>query len=219
MRMPKLVYSADRRRAALSQASDLEILAALREGEEAALDELVERKTQPLIQAVYRLVGDLEEARDIVQVTLLKVWENREKFDPRWSPNTWIFRIATNLAIDHLRSRRTRERVAEPVRVHLRQVASGQSEHELSGLQHREVMQIFQRLAGDLTDKQRAVFVLREIEERPSHEVAAILGCRESTVRNHLFNARKVLRRELLKQYPEYAGSYGEPELEQEVAL
>jgi DNA-directed RNA polymerase specialized sigma24 family protein len=48
------------------------------------------------------------------------------------------------------------------------------------------------------------VFVLREIEGRPSQEVARILGCRESTVRNHLFNARKVLRDRLLEQYPEY---------------
>ena len=49
-------------------------------------------------------IGDAlrEEARDVVQVTFLRLWENRRKFDDRWSPNTWIYRIATNLAIDVL---------------------------------------------------------------------------------------------------------------------
>ena len=50
------------------------------------------------------------------------------------------------------------------------------------------------------------VFLLREVEGLAAAEVAEILDCRESTVRNHLFNARKVLRRELLRRYPEYAG-------------
>jgi DNA-directed RNA polymerase specialized sigma24 family protein len=52
------------------------------------------------------------------------------------------------------------------------------------------------------------VFLLREMEGLSSPEVAEILGCRESTVRNHLFNARKILRRELLRRYPEYAAGF-----------
>ncbi|MCB1058488.1 MAG: RNA polymerase sigma factor [Acidobacteria bacterium] len=208
--MPELVYSETRHRAGLKEASDLELLEALQQDDEAALDALIERKTQPLIQAAYRILGDLEEARDVVQMTFLRVWEKRASYDARWSPNTWIFRITTNLAIDHLRSRRTRERGTDPVRHHLRQVADRQNDHELSQLQQGEVMGIFRELAGELTERQRAVFVLREIEGKSSQEVAEAVGCRESTVRNHLFNARKVLRRELLSRYPEYAAAYGE---------
>jgi RNA polymerase sigma-70 factor (ECF subfamily) len=201
---PTLVYSAPRAEP-WAEKSDPELLDALAQDQEEALDELIRRKTKPLMQAVYRILSDLEESRDVVQMAFVRIWENRGKFDPRWSPNTWIFRIATNLAIDLLRSRRTRERSADPVRRHLRQVADGQGQRELSNLERREVMQIFERLADQLTEKQRAVFLLREVEGRPSQEVAEIVGCRESTVRNHLFNARKVLREELVKQYPEYA--------------
>lgn len=207
-RGPRLAYSSSRHRRDLREADDREVLGALRGGDEAALDELIRRKTEPLIQVVYRVLGDVEEARDVVQVAFLKVWENRESYDPRWSPNTWIYRIASNLAIDHLRSRKSRERHNEPYRVHLQDRSDTQSRRRRSELHAEEVMRIFHRLAEELTEKQRSVFLLREIEGLPSAEVAEIVGCRESTVRNHLFNARKILRRELLARYPEYARGY-----------
>ena len=73
-------------------------------------------------------------------------------------------------------------------------------------------MRIFQELSSELTDKQKAVFLLREVEGRPSKEVAEVVGCRESTVRNHLFNARKILRKLIIERYPEYARHYLEQE-------
>jgi RNA polymerase sigma-70 factor (ECF subfamily) len=193
-----------------ADASDRELLLGIREGEEAALNELIGRKTKPLLQLCQRILGgDAEEARDVVQVTFFKVWESRKKFDDRWSPNTWIYRIASNLAIDHLRSRRSRERSHEPVRQHLLHVADGRASRDLSRLQQSEVAAIFRDLSAGLSEKQRMVFLLREIEGLSSPEVAEILDCRESTVRNHLFNARKYLRKELLARYPVYAGSWG----------
>ena len=193
-----------------ADASDRELLLGIREGEEAALNELIGRKTKPLLQLCQRILGgDAEEARDVVQVTFFKVWESRKKFDDRWSPNTWIYRIASNLAIDHLRSRRSRERSHEPVRQHLLHVADSRASRDLSRLQQSEVAAIFRDLSAGLSEKQRMVFLLREIEGLSSPEVAEILDCRESTVRNHLFNARKYLRKELLVRYPEYAGSWG----------
>jgi len=191
-----------------AEASDRELLMGVREGEEPALNELIGRKTKPLLQLCQRILGDAEEARDVVQVTFFKVWESRRKFDDRWSPNTWIYRIASNLAIDHLRSRRSRERSHEPVRQHLRQVADSRASRDLSRLQQSEVAAIFRDLSTGLSEKQRMVFLLREVEGLSSPEVAEILDCRESTVRNHLFNARKYLRKELLRRYPEYAGSW-----------
>ncbi len=209
---PHLAYSRGQHRQALQETTDRELLWEMRGGDEAALDELIKRKTQPLQQLACRILNDEEEARDIVQITFFRLWENRDRFDERYSPNTWIYRIATNLAIDHLRSRRSRQRSAEPVRLHLQGAADTQAYHEHGRLHAGEVAKIFRRLAGLLTEKQRLVFVLREIEGLTSKEVAEIAGCRESTVRNHLFNARKVLRRELLERYPEYARAYAAQE-------
>jgi RNA polymerase sigma-70 factor, ECF subfamily len=207
--MLELVYSRrqSRQTPPWAESSDRELLLAVREGDEAALDALIGRKTKPLLQLVTRILGDLEEARDVVQVTFFRVWENRRKYDERFSPNTWIYRIASNLAIDHLRARRSRERSQEPVRQHLRQVADSRAHRDLSRLQQTEVAGIFRELAAALSGKQRLVFLMREVEGLSSPEVAGILGCRESTVRNHLFNARKSLRAELRRRYPEYAAS------------
>jgi len=221
--MLELVYTRRTQPAPWAEVSDRDLLLAVREGDEAAFNELIGRKTRPLLQVVQRILGDAEEARDVVQVTFFKVWENRGKFDERWSPNTWMYRIASNLAIDHLRSRRSRERNDEPVRLHLRQVADVRSRGDLSQLQHGEITAIFRELATGLSEKQRTVFLLKEVEGFSSSEVAEVLSCRESTVRNHLFNARRYLRQELAKRYPEYAAGFlpeaaGQP-AGQEVAL
>jgi RNA polymerase sigma-70 factor (ECF subfamily) len=87
-------------------------------------------------------------------------------------------------------------------------VADSRAHRDLSRLQQGEVAAIFRELAASLSEKQRLVFLMREVEGLSSPEVAAILGCRESTVRNHLFNARKYLRGELLRRYPEYAAAF-----------
>ena len=86
--MPALVYSATRHRATLAEASDRELLAALATGDEAALQELIARKSRPLLQLTGRLLGDAEEAKDVVQLTFLRLWEHRDRYDERWSPNT-----------------------------------------------------------------------------------------------------------------------------------
>lgn len=207
--MLELVFTRRTQPAPWADVSDRDLLLAVREGDEAAFSELIGRKTKPLLQLVQRILNDTEESRDVVQVTFFKVWENRRKFDERWSPNTWMYRIASNLAIDHLRSRKSREKSDEPVRQHLLHVAGGSAERDLSEVQHGEVAAIFRELSAGLSDKQRTVFLLKEVEGLSSAEVAEVLKCRESTVRNHLFNARRYLRAELLKRYPEYAGSFG----------
>ncbi|HVS14572.1 MAG TPA: RNA polymerase sigma factor [Thermoanaerobaculia bacterium] len=210
--MPELAYSRTRHVADLQEGSDRDVLAALQRDDEVALDELIRRKTQPLVQVAYRVLGSLEEAQDVVQMAFVRIWENRHRYQPAWSPNTWIYRITTNLAIDSLRSRRSRERVQEPLRLHVERGHQERSSRGVGSLGDREVHAIFRELAAELTEKQRAIFVLREMEGLSSKEVAVIVGCRESTVRNHLFNARRVLRDELVRRFPEYAPAAGATE-------
>jgi RNA polymerase sigma-70 factor (ECF subfamily) len=202
---PRLAWSRAAHRESLREVDDRALLLALRDADEEALDELIDRKTAPLIKLIQRMVGDLEEARDIVQITFVRLWEHRQRFDERWAANTWIYRIATNLAIDFIRSRNSRHKTAEPLRFHVLHQEDGRS-RQVTARQHEdEVMAIFEELAADLSPQQRMVFLLRELEDLPSKEVAEIVGIRESTVRNHLFNARKELRQKLLARYPEYA--------------
>lgn len=179
-------------------------MAAVQEGDETAFDELIRRKTPPLLQTVARITRDREEARDIVQIVFFRVWEKRQHFDSRWSPNTWIFRIAVNLAIDQVRWRRTRDQALRPLGSHLRGLKNPGA-RTMVELEDREVADILERLSENLTEKQRLVFLLVGVQQMGSDEVGQILDCKASTVRNHLFAARKRLRQELIRQYPEYA--------------
>lgn len=202
--MPHLVYSSARRSGRWREVSDLDLMSGLRADEDGAFDELIRRKAGPLIQIVARIVGDREEARDIVQVVFLRVWENRHRFRDRWSPNTWLYRIGVNLAIDRVRAQKIRERSVRPLETFLRRVQGGRS-RSLADLERSEVGRIFDRLAAGLTERQRVVFLLAAVEGLSARDVGRILGCRPSTVRNHLSAARRKLRRDLLRWYPEYA--------------
>ena len=146
-----------------------------------------------------RILGDDEEARDIAQVAFIRAWENLAKYDPAWSFSTWLYRIATNLAIDVLRSRDSRDRTHQ---THLRLVGDSEAPTAPREVAEGEVQRIFGELAERLTPAQRAAFVLREVEGLSTAEVAQSMGCTEATVRNHVFQASAVLRRELTVALP-----------------
>lgn len=187
-----------------AQRTDSELLSAVRADDRDAFAEIVHRKTEPLLHLAFRIVGDWEEAKDLVQVAFLRAWEHRASYDSKWSANTWLYRITTNLGIDYVRSRSTRQRKAEPVRHHLRAVHS-RPEGGFESLLAGETLEILRDLASNLTSRQRKAFWLREVEGLSSKEVADVLECKESTVRNHLFAARIKLRQELRLRFPEYA--------------
>ncbi len=175
-----------------------------RAGDEDAFGDLVQRRAAGVLAFLRRMLGDSEDARDVAQLTFVRAWENLHRYDPAYAFSTWLFRIAGNLAIDALRARRTRERTAAE---NLRLVRAGPSAvapDGPGGLSRQEVRRVFEACATVLSAKQRLVFVLREFEEKESREIAELLGCRESTVRNHLFQARRLLRTELARRFPEY---------------
>lgn len=178
-----------------------------RSGDTDAFADLVARRSGSVVAFLRRMLGDAEDARDVAQLTFVRVWENLHRYDPAWAFSTWLFRIAGNLAIDALRSRKTRARTeVESFRL----VRGGPGAGERTdadgpaALARDEVRRVFEACASVLSEKQRLVFVLREFEEKESAEIARILECRESTVRNHLFQARRLLREEIRRRFPEY---------------
>jgi RNA polymerase sigma-70 factor, ECF subfamily len=174
-------------------------------GDEDAFAELVRGRADSVVAFLRRMLGDTEDARDVAQLTFLRVWENLPRYDPTYAFSTWLFRIAGNLAIDAIRARGTRARtLAESFRVVRGGLLAAEPEAPLR-LSREEIRRVFEACAVVLSEKQRLVFVLRELEEKESREVAEIVGCRESTVRNHLFQARRLLREEVRRRFPEYA--------------
>jgi RNA polymerase sigma-70 factor (ECF subfamily) len=200
----ELVYSQQRERREAAELPDRDLAIRAREGDLLSFETLVTRKTPAVVSLARRIVGNGEDARDVAQMVFLRVWGEIHRYDERFSLNTWLYRIATNLSIDFLRSARSRER-AHGATLHLvreREEASASDASRTA--EDAELVQLFEAVSGRLSEKQKAVFVLREMQDCETREIAQILGCGESTVRNHLFNARRILRKEIERLYPEF---------------
>ncbi len=187
---------------------DRELAEAAKNGDEEAFGALVERYAGGLHRVVSRMLGDEEEAWDVVQMAWLRAWQRLGKYNRRWSFSTWVYRIATNLAIDVIRARSSRERAHhEGGSVWLRPTPAPDGSAALAN--EREVEQVLSRLVSCLSPQQRAAFILREVEGLDTSEVARVLGCSAATIRNHIFHARRALRRELEQRFPEYLPGNG----------
>ena len=200
----ELVYSERLERKGLTEQPDRDLAIQARGGDMLSFETLVSRKTPAVVSLARRVVGNVEDARDVAQMVFLRVWKEIHRYDDKYSFNTWLYRIATNLSIDFLRSARSREK-AHGATLHLvREREESTAAGATRSAEDRELARLFETVSGRLSEKQKAAFVLREMEDLDTKDIAEILGCGESTVRNHLFNARRILRKEMARLYPEF---------------
>jgi RNA polymerase sigma-70 factor (ECF subfamily) len=181
---------------------DRQLVQTIRGGDSDAFETLVRRKTSKVYALCYRIIGNAEDAKDISQLVFIKLWENLEKYDPQYAFDTWLYRMVTNVAIDFMRNKQSRDNA---VNSNLRLVRTAAEPEQGVVVQRKEIESVFDEVSAVLSPKQKTIFVMNQMEDLPSAEIAKILGCRESTVRNHLFNARKLMQQQLQKRYPEYA--------------
>jgi RNA polymerase sigma-70 factor (ECF subfamily) len=178
---------------------------------------LVERKRERVFRIARHVVGDPDLARDVTQEVFLRLYRVARRFREGGNFDVWLHRITLNLGIDALRRERP-HRDTLPLDARAAATAggaeggppppstpgwSGESPAAAS-LRRREIRRIFTELCSRLPRRQRFAFILRELEGLPTAEVAAILETTESTVRNHVLQARRTLADELRRRYPEY---------------
>ena len=200
----ELVYSQSRDRQEAHELPDRDLAIRARGGDMVSFETLVTRKTPAVVSLARRIVGNGEDARDVAQMVFLRVWNELHRYDEKYSLNTWLYRIATNLSIDFLRSSRSRER-AHGATLHLvREREESTAAEATRTAEDAELVRLFETVSGRLSEKQKAAFVLKEMQDCETREIADILGCGESTVRNHLFNARRILRKEIGRLFPEF---------------
>src|SRR5258708_5697647 len=181
---------------------DRQLVEIILKGEPEAFEQLVRRKTTKVYSLCYRIIGNAEDAKDISQLVFIKLWENLQKYDPAYAFDTWLYRMVTNVAIDFMRNKQSRENA---VNSNLRLVKTVTDAEQGVRVQHKEIENVFNAASSVLSPKQKTIFVMREMDDLPSSEIAKILGCGDSTVRNHLFNARKLMQQQLKKRFPEYS--------------
>lgn len=193
-----------------------EVIRRAREGDQDAFEELVRLKRDKVYWVAYQVVGREEDARDISQMVFLRVWKSLHRYDENYAFNTWLHTITTRLAIDFLRRQGRKQALTDEFdETRPADQAAGPSPglpDQNRHLEAGEIQRVFNRLARYLTERQRSIFVLREFQGLSMKEIAKIVGCRESTVRNHMFQARTVLREKLKRHFPEYLPREAGPE-------
>jgi RNA polymerase sigma-70 factor (ECF subfamily) len=192
-------------RADLAGRSDQDIVALARAGEEAAYRELIRRYERPLFSLLYRMVRDRELAEDLAQETFVKALNAIESYRPEYKFSSWIFKIANNAAIDHLRRRELdtlslegspHAETPEAVQATALQIGDRQ-ESPLDEVEARELGGQIEQAIARLRPEYRSCILLRHVEGRAYEEIAEILNLPLGTVKTYIHRARNELRQAL----------------------
>lgn len=162
-------------------------------GDVAAFARVVEATSTRLYRLAARMMGDLQEAEDVVQDAYVRAFDalREGRFDRRSSVDTWLYRIVTNTALDALRARRRRTRKATDP---LDDVEVPEQMSSAERLAARDALRELSLWIDDLPPDQRTALVLKELEGLPSDEVAAIMKSSVGAVEQRLVRARATLR-------------------------
>ncbi len=174
-----------------------DIIDKIKSGDKAAFKELVEQQQQYAFSLAFRILCNEEDARDTVQDSFIKIWRNIKSYNPKMKFTTWIYKIVTNSAIDRLRSAK---RFSQVNLEDVSEILDKMNHQDLQvQLDNQEMGQLIHLIADELPEKQRMVFVLRDIQGVNSSEVVEILGQKETSVKSNLYHARKFIREKLEK--------------------
>ena len=184
-------------------ANDHELLAAIRDGDEAAFQEIVRRYRNPITNFVYRMIDDYERSVELAQETFIRVYTSASRYQANYSFSTYIYRIATNLAISELRRRKRRKMVSlfspftnddgEAIEIDPPDANPLQDEALIEGERRKAVA----RAITSLPEKYRAAIVLRDVEGLSYDRIAEVLKLSEGTVKSRINRARNLLKEKL----------------------
>ena len=172
---------------------DAAAVALARTGDSDAFRLLVERHGRRLFRLAFRLMGNEEDAEDVVQETFLRAYRGLDRFDERAGVGTWLHRIATNCALDLLRVRKRRSG-PDPRGEAVPESAPPGPEAVLQG---EELQARIGAALGSLTPAERVAFTLRHFEGRTTEEIGEILGCSTNATKQAVFRAVQKLRQVL----------------------
>ncbi len=180
--------------------SDLDLMLRVREGDSGSFDELLRRYRAPLVNYFYRMVHDQAMAEDLAQEAFLRVYKARHRYRPDARFTTWLYRIATNLALNAIRDSRGRQRqdavtTGEDGETPIEFVDPKASvEQELI---ETDRSRMIREAIETLPENQRAAVILHKYQDVDYRQIAGIFSISESAVKSLLFRAYETLRTRL----------------------
>ena len=169
------------------------LIARARQGDLPAFEEVVRRYQRRVYGVALRIVRAHDVADDVAQEAFVRAWRSLDRFDLGRPFGPWVCRIAANLAVNHVRSPRAREEGLPEGPAETRDPDPG----PLGAVLDTEARQVLDAAVAALPAEQRAVFVLRAVEEMSYAEIAEALSLSPGTVMSRLFRARERLARAL----------------------
>jgi len=174
-------------------------MARLVDGQDAALNELMDRHGEKLFHYLVRSLQSQEEAEDLAQETFVRVYQNRARFDTRQNFSTWLYTIASNLVRDRYRWRTRHPQVSldaenEETGTGLVDRLTGGDGSPSDSLQSTERAEVVRRAVAALPEELRQPLILAEWQGKPQAEIGVILGCSAKAVETRIYRARKQLR-------------------------
>jgi RNA polymerase sigma-70 factor, ECF subfamily len=181
--------------------SDVQLMLDVKAGDDRSFELLLRKYRTPLVNFLYRMIRDTATAEDLAQEVFLRVYRARKQYSPSAKFTTWLFRIATNLALNSVRDNRHRQletSIDAPAN-------DDEAPRELPARERRidehmverDRVVIIRRAIAALPEKQRVAVLLHKYEEMDYGEIAKILECSESALKSLLFRAYETLRVQL----------------------
>jgi RNA polymerase sigma-70 factor (ECF subfamily) len=181
---------------------DTDLVARAAAGDGICFDQLVERYHRQIANFVFRMVGNYETALDLTQEVFIKVYSSLGRYNPEFKFSTWIYKIASNTAIDYLRKQSV---AVSP----LYMVSGDDEEFELPipakgpsperALERTERSAQIEEAISKLPHRYRELIVLRHVSELSYDEIAEVTALPLGTVKNRIFRAREAMRKHLIR--------------------
>jgi len=179
----------------MDAAREQQIIESVLAGDIDRFEELVQRYQKPIINFIFRMVGNYEDAAELSQDVFIKAYSSLASYDATYRFSTWLFRIATNRAIDFLRKRRLKVVSMEGEYDDFTPQYESSGPSPLDQLESGRVRALLSDVIQQLPPDYREVIVLYHVNEVSYEEIATITGLPLGTVKNRIFRARQMMRK------------------------
>jgi RNA polymerase sigma-70 factor, ECF subfamily len=162
----------------------------------AAFQKLVEYYQTYAFTLAFRLICNEDDAKDIVQESFIRIWKHIADYDFSIKFSTWLYKIVTNLCFDHLKSKKRRNSISIDVvkNASLNFLFDKDLEENLV---NQNLVKVIESIANGLNEKQRIVFILRDLQELEMDEIAEIMNMSAGQIKSNLYYARQNIRLQL----------------------
>jgi RNA polymerase sigma-70 factor (ECF subfamily) len=179
--------------------TDIRLIEECRGGNLESFRKLIDSTTPFAFSVAFRILGNEEKSRDVVQETMITIWQKLRKIRSAEAYTTWVYRIVVNLCYDELRKQKHVPEYSADEKT-WKMLADTMGEDFTGKLENEEIAKTINILTEKLTPRQRTVFVLSEIEQLTQDEISEVTGMSKSLIKANLYYARKNIG-EMLQKY------------------